>query len=1170
MVKKRVDPRVRGLIENGVRKNHRSLIVLVGDHGKDQVENLHRILSKARVKSRPSVLWCYKKELGFSTHRQKRIKEIKKLQARGLYDAERDDPFDLFISSTNIRWTYYKESDKVLGQTFGMCVLQDFEGITPNLLARTIETVEGGGLVILLIKTVKSLKQLYTMTMDVHNRFRTEAHHEVVPRFNERFILSLGDCQGCLVLDDELNILPISSNVQYLPAFDGDAEGLADGDADLSGYYIDPELTELKASLTGTPHVANLVEMTKTLDQAKAVMSFLDAISEKTLRSTVSLTAGRGRGKSAAIGLCLAGSVAFGYSNIFVTAPSPENLKTCFEFIIEGLKALKYVEHLDFEIIQEYFNDLNGTVGNGGKLIVRINIFRNHRQTIQYISPNDHVKLAQAELVAIDEAAAIPLPTVKKLMGPYLVFLSSTINGYEGTGRSLSLKLIQQLRAQQGAAIAAAATQAGSAIAGPKGKKGDRKVHEERWKVAAQSAANFTANGGNGTTGGVRNLVEISLQVPIRYGTNDPVEKWLNDLLCLDVTANSTRLLGVMPAPKDCELYIVDRDALFSYHRLAESLLQKIWALYTSAHYKNSPNDLQMLSDAPAHRLFVLLGPQTSSASSSSKKTDGLPDVLCIIQVAFEGRISQKSVQTELAKGNKASGDMIPWTIAQQYNDNEFATLSGARIVRIATHPDVQKMGYGARAMDLLIKYFQGEMTVDTITPGMKIFGGEGSGNALAREAMERSGNEGETIADLLNESIAPKAKLPPLLTPIADRPAERLHWLGVSFGLTTSLLSFWSRKSFHVTYLRQTANDLTGEHSCIALKELDCHDLEEEGTPQSGWLAAYVQDYRKRLINLMGFSFRHLETALALTLLDPDRVITSTNGGPGNANGDADDGIVTGSDGGISGASLTRIQRDDNTITAHELITVHINHHDLKRLELYSRNMVDHHMILDLIPAMTRLLFQGKLTGVRMSYLQAAILLSIGIQHRDVDELCTELDLPSNQVLAFFNKTIRKITSFFRSLIEQDTARELVESAAGSGRKMASNESLMRIEKRARTMVPLTGATLQEDLAKDAKEFMKVKAQQKQLIMANKDLTAHQLDDADEELLLKSAEEVMNRKGSDAMPTVLSLPKAVDPAASSGKRKMMEEELLKGAKGNHDSTPGHKHKKKKHNKHDK
>ena len=43
------------------------VFILVGDHGKDQVENLHRILCNARVKARPSVLWCYKKELGFSS-----------------------------------------------------------------------------------------------------------------------------------------------------------------------------------------------------------------------------------------------------------------------------------------------------------------------------------------------------------------------------------------------------------------------------------------------------------------------------------------------------------------------------------------------------------------------------------------------------------------------------------------------------------------------------------------------------------------------------------------------------------------------------------------------------------------------------------------------------------------------------------------------------------------------------------------------------------------------------------------------------------------------------------------------------------------------------------------------------------------------------------------------
>ena len=157
------------------------------------------------------------------------------------------------------------------------------------------------------------------------------------------------------------------------------------------------------------------------------------------MSSTVTLTAGRGRGKSAALGLAIAAAVAHGYSNIFVTSPTPENLKTLFDFIFKGLDALGYEEHLDYDIAQSTNPDFN-------KAIVRVNIFRQHRQTIQYIQPEDAHVLGQAELVIIDEAAAIPLPLVRNLIGPYLVFLASTINGYEGTGRSLSLKLIQQLR----------------------------------------------------------------------------------------------------------------------------------------------------------------------------------------------------------------------------------------------------------------------------------------------------------------------------------------------------------------------------------------------------------------------------------------------------------------------------------------------------------------------------------------------------------------------------------------------------------------------------------------------------------------------------------------------------------------------------------------------------
>lgn len=48
----------------------------------------------------------------------------------------------------------------------------------------------------------------------------------------------------------------------------------------------------------------------------------------------------------------------------------------------------------------------------------------------------------------------------------------------------------------------------------------------------------------------------------------------------------------------------------------------------------------------------------------------------------------------------------------------------------------------------------------------------------------------------------------------------------------------------------------------------------------------------------------------------------------------------------------------------AKELISVHLTHHDLKRLELYARNMVDHHMIGDILPTLARLLFLGRLRG--------------------------------------------------------------------------------------------------------------------------------------------------------------------------------------------------------------
>eukprot|EP00842_Homolaphlyctis_polyrhiza_P001742 jgi/Hompol1/2569/HPOL_002958-RA len=966
MQRKKLDARIPSIIANGVQLNHRTFFVVVGDRGRDQVVTLHYLLSKARVSARPSVLWCYKKELGFTSHRKKRMNQIKKQIARGTRDPDEDDPFELFVTSTSIRYAYYKETDKILGNTYGMC---DFEALTPNLLARTIETVEGGGIVVLLLKTMTSLKQLYTMTMDVHSRYRTESHHDTVARFNERFILSLGSCETCLVLDDELNVLPLSAgkDVKPLPRVEDQPQTPAQ-----------VELGGLKESLKDTQPVGALVGCAKTLDQAKAVLTFVEAIAEKTLRSTVTLTAARGRGKSAALGIAIAAAIAYGYSNIFITSPSPENLKTLFEFIFKGFDALNYEEHLDYDIIQS-------TNPAFQKAIVRVNFFRDHRQTIQWVQPSDHSVLAQAELVVIDEAAAIPLPIVKKLLGPYLVFMASTINGYEGTGRSLSLKLIQQLREQSRGFDGKNPEKASGVLIGRDGKE--------------RSAGDSTAGTGAGSVGSSasiagRTLREIKLDEPIRYNENDPVESWLNKLLCLDCSTPSSsrsRIAAGCPHPSKCELYYVNRDTLFSFHPVSEAFLQMMMSLYVASHYKNSPNDLQLLSDAPAHHLFVLLPPIDES------RANVLPEPLCVVQVCMEGSIARGSALASLSRGVRANGDLIPWVVAQQFQDDDFASLSGARVVRIATHPDYIGMGYGARALEQMEAYYRGQIQSMSETP-MDV-----------QEEITRMTDEELKNATLTTDKIAVRdpASMPPLLLKLSERPLrEHLHWLGVSYGITAPLHKFWKRSGYVPVYLRQTTNELTGEHTCIMLKHLDRNDaLGEVRVGSASWLSDFSWDFRKRFLELLAFQFKAFRPELVLSLLEAAGFSKLEHDGENHES---------------SRYALNSIKIEDAT-EVHRLLTPF----DLKRLDSYTQNLLDYHVIIDLIPTLARAYFMDLLTGggdqkrVQLSAVQASILVGIGLQKKTVEDLEVDLGLPVSQILAIFGKSVKRISGYLNGIVE-------------------------------------------------------------------------------------------------------------------------------------------------------
>jgi hypothetical protein len=115
------DSRIPTLIRNGLQEKKRSFFVVVGDHSKDAIVHLYYIMSSMDVRQNKSVLWAYKnKLLGFTSHRKKRENKIKKEIKRGTREANSEDPFELFISLNDIRYTYYKETDKILGNTYGM------------------------------------------------------------------------------------------------------------------------------------------------------------------------------------------------------------------------------------------------------------------------------------------------------------------------------------------------------------------------------------------------------------------------------------------------------------------------------------------------------------------------------------------------------------------------------------------------------------------------------------------------------------------------------------------------------------------------------------------------------------------------------------------------------------------------------------------------------------------------------------------------------------------------------------------------------------------------------------------------------------------------------------------------------------------------------------------
>ncbi|EEB93694.1 hypothetical protein MPER_07614, partial [Moniliophthora perniciosa FA553] len=189
-----------------------------------------------------------------------------------------------------------------------------------------------------------------------------------------------------------------------------------------------------------------------------------------------------------------------------------------------------------------------------------------------------------------------------------------------------------------------------------------------------------------------------------------------------------------------------------------------------------------------------------------------------------------------------------------------------------------------------------------------------------------------------------------------------------------------------------------------------------EEDT-EDAWLGEFASDFRTRFLTLLSFpKFRDFSSVLGLSILE------AVNQCPAIKRLDASP----------SSSSNTK------TLTPALLNTL-LTPFDLKRLESYGNNQLDYHVILDLMPVISRLFFARKLASsseepdkdekssrVTLSAVQSAILLAMGLQLKSVEDVEAELNLPVNQVLALLVKVVRKISKRLSDIVRSDLEKEL------------------------------------------------------------------------------------------------------------------------------------------------
>jgi len=233
-------------------------------------------------------------------------------------------------------------------------------------------------------------------------------------------------------------------------------------------------------------------------------------------------------------------------------------------------------------------------------------------------------------------------------------------------------------------------------------------------------------------------ILRIHLDEPVRYSRGDPIESWIDDSLLLDAQPAEITEEDIEKVRNgEIEFEEILKDTLIEDERL----IREFFGIYVLAHYRNRPSDLVILLDMPNHLAFRV---------KVNEKT------ICSIHVAIEGALSERMIE-EMSEGYRPKGQVIPDVILKHFWKFDFPKLRGLRVVRIATHPYLMKMGIGSFALQKLVE-----------------------------EALSRS-----------------------------------FDWVGSGFGLSSELLRFWMKSGFIPVHITPQRNEISGEYSLIVLKAL-------------------------------------------------------------------------------------------------------------------------------------------------------------------------------------------------------------------------------------------------------------------------------------------------------------------------------------------------------------